>query len=633
LTTRNETCKIYGSESAGYEKFEKLDFDDAMELLLKSAGVANSPENREISQSLVGEECLAQHALSIVQAGAFIRKGLCKLEEYANMFQTQRLMLLKSHPDQASSVYRDVYATFEVSATAIRASSRKESRDALELLKVLAYLHRDAVLEGLFTRAWKHSLNPRRILNDPEDSIRHLCQWHVDHLRQFLHPVSSTEELDLLSFRNARQVLLSFSLINVHPDTYEISMHPLVHTWARDRLVVEEQHDAWAIAAATLSLSIDSYSYQEYFNNLQPHIEFSLSMFHEESLPIAKWSTLEICRIFHRYAWVFVRQCQDTGLKDILHLISSLECPEILPDSLNWRHVLHIYSLCQRGLGNHEKELRLIEVVVAFDKRVMDPTDEDRLLSQRSLGVTQICLGKYQEAIKVLQDVVKIRQKIRSPDDKELLTSKHELAAAYRFNKQSEEAIGLLKEVVQIRQETLASTHPERLASEHELASAYINNQQPEQAIQLLEEIIRIKQGILAPTHPERLVSEHGLASAYTNNQQPEQAIQLLEEVVRIRQGILAPTHTNRLTSEHELARAYYEMGKYQKALPIIKEVVRIEAGIPSLGHQSRILSEELLENCISKIKRQRVESEIQPEQGEGADSHNSTPVEQPEDS
>jgi tetratricopeptide (TPR) repeat protein len=613
MTTRNDACKSYGSESAGYEKFEKLEFDDAVELLLKSAGATRSPDNLKLAQNLVGDDFLAQHALSIVQAGAFIRKGLCRLVQYADMFQTQREMLLRSHPDQADSIYGDVYATFEVSATAIRASSKKESRDALELLNVLAYLHRETVLEDMFTRAWEQSLDTNDFFNDPEDTIRNLSQWHVDRVRRFLHPASSTKELDLISFRNARQVLLSFSLVNMHPDTYEISMHPLVHTWARDRLVVEEQHEAWATAAATLSLSIDAFIYREYFKNLQPHIEFSLIMFHKESLPVPKWSTLEICRIFYRYAWVFERQYHSTGFKKVMDLISSLECPEIPTNSLNWRHVLYLYSSCHRDLGNYEEQLQLIEKVVAFDTRTMEPANLDLLNSQNDLAVAQFFQGKYREAIKLLQEVVTIQQEILSPDHPNLFASKHKLAKAYAGNNQQEKAIELFQEVVRIQQGILAPTHPDRLASEHELASAYIDTQKPDQAIKILEEVVRIRQGILAPTHPERLVSEHELASAYTNTQKPDQAIKILEEVVRIRQGILAPTHPDRLHSEHELARAYYGMGQYQKSLPIIEEVVRIRTETLLPDHRDRIVSEELLEGCVSAIEEEREEIASQP--------------------
>ncbi|TVY18335.1 Nephrocystin-3 [Lachnellula arida] len=565
MTTRNDGCKIYGSESTGYEKFEKLEFPDAVELLLKTAEAKQNPHNSEAAERLVGDEVLAQHTLSIVHAGAFIRQGLCRLDEYATMFESQQARLLSQHPDQANSVYGDVYATFEVSAKAIMSESKQEYKDALELLKVLAHLHREGVSEDMFTRACNEAQDPKQgWQREPENSIRIVSSWHTDRLWRFLHPLPATKELDVFSMRKAKNVLLSFSLINVHPDTYEISMHPLVHTWARDRLEVEMQDDAWCTAAATLALSKAHLGYQEYFNNIQPHVEFNISLRPKDYFLAQKWNTLEICRVFYRFAWMLCRQRNDTGALSLLDLISSLQCPAIPPNSLNWRHILFIYACCHEHLGNSNEQLRLIKEVVSFDCNAWKPDNPSRLTAQEALGAAQIKQGNYQEAIEILEGVVKIRQDIIYPESQGLLRSKHKLAMVYTYNKQPEKAIWLLKEVVQIQERILAPTHPYRLASQHELAFAYIENEQLEQAIQLLKEVVQIKERILAPTHPERL------------------------------------------GSQHELARAYYYSGQYQQALPIIQEVVRIQEETLKADHPYRMMAEEALDAMSQQSRDQR---------------------------
>jgi hypothetical protein len=114
MTTRNHGCTTYGT--AGDQKFEKLEFEDAVTLLLKACGEETDRKDHEKDAKAV-VEVLVQHPLAITQAGAYIRQGLCKLSEYPTKFVKQRERLLRYHSDQAKSIYRDVYTTFEVSAT------------------------------------------------------------------------------------------------------------------------------------------------------------------------------------------------------------------------------------------------------------------------------------------------------------------------------------------------------------------------------------------------------------------------------------------------------------------------------------------------------------------------------------
>jgi hypothetical protein len=159
MSTRIVECQQYNTVGNQDADFEKLGEKDSIGLLLKSAKIP--PKERDQLQVLdharkvVGNDCLGQHALAITQAGAFISQRLCTLKEYPEMFKKQRLVLLKHRQKQAESQYRDVYATFEVSAEAMKAtksSYRQEWVDALELLNVLAFLYREGVTEEIFTK-------------------------------------------------------------------------------------------------------------------------------------------------------------------------------------------------------------------------------------------------------------------------------------------------------------------------------------------------------------------------------------------------------------------------------------------------------------------------------------------------
>lgn len=229
MSTRLTECEQYNTVGTQDNDFKRLGEDDSLDLSRKTSGVSPEKWNAasEITNILIGDNYLSQHALAITQAGAFENQNLCTLEEYPAMFQKQRKELLKHQATQVQSEYGDVYATFEVSAVAMEHANRLEWTDALELLRVLAFFHRGGVAEEFFTKAWKTALVT--IDEDPEDDIRLCALWHVNQMRRLLRQTNeSPRELDLLALRQARHALKSFSLITLNPDNQDMSMHPLV---------------------------------------------------------------------------------------------------------------------------------------------------------------------------------------------------------------------------------------------------------------------------------------------------------------------------------------------------------------------------------------------------------------------
>lgn len=66
---------------------------------------------------------------------------------------------------------------------------------------------------------------------------------------------------DPTEIREAAHLLASYSLIMYDASDHPMSMHPLVETWARDRLTEGSQNHCWAVASSILS-SINSEDYK-----------------------------------------------------------------------------------------------------------------------------------------------------------------------------------------------------------------------------------------------------------------------------------------------------------------------------------------------------------------------------------
>jgi hypothetical protein len=556
FTTRNEQCGIYGT--VGCHKFDKLAISDAVTLLLKSCGFRETawPERSEEARILIGDEFLAQHALAISQAGAFIKQGLCKLEEYQTMFEKQRQRLLTYCPTQAKSIYGDVYATFEVSANAIQGSSEQECKDALKLLEVLAFLHREGAPEEMFIRAGSYAFENSRL--DEKDDIDLPSLWQINNIKAILHENTTLQELDLLAFRQAQQVLRSFSLTTINQESNEISMHPLVHKWARDRLHSDLQIAAWGNAASILSLSTRYDLFNtfnnvfdfHYFNMIKTHIEYCLILQPQGDFSTSQYPPLDICRIFYRFTYVLYYTRYD-GMAEILAngLLMRIG-HEIPPRSRNWSALKYLAVICQQKLGKHEEALQSIkEVVLSHEENEVDPKSHESLSARRRLAMALQNLWRYQEAIDILEDVVEIMQKTLSSTNRELLLSRSALASVYLNSGQPEEAIKVLQEVVRLAEKVFTPTSQEILSFQSVLAVAHLQNGQPEEAIKPLQETVRIRQNLHAPTYPELLASQQNLARAYLYTGQPEEAIKLLLEVERIRGNSLATTHPDRWQS------------------------------------------------------------------------------------
>lgn len=88
MTTRNPDCKVHAT--VGSYELGAMATGEAMTLLLKTAGVddLSKQSTRTAAEAVV--LTLGCLALAITQAGAVIRQGYCKMEEYCTLYSRFR---------------------------------------------------------------------------------------------------------------------------------------------------------------------------------------------------------------------------------------------------------------------------------------------------------------------------------------------------------------------------------------------------------------------------------------------------------------------------------------------------------------------------------------------------------------
>ena len=597
VTSRNEECQRYATAKA--LSLGGLSDHAARELLLKAARVPVDQHGVLQDDAAQVAALLQSHPLALVQAGAYVARGHCQLGQYPAVYEKHRRRLLEFRPSQAQSRYRDVYATFEASAAALTQSTTATARDALHLLPLLAVSGASQLPLVMFEAGWEGAQTVPSDMNDDaaDDEVELLTPWHISRLPSFLDV--SADMWDSFRLVEAVQLLKAFALVttDVSSDSMSVSMHPLVHAWARDRQSADEQHENWLSMVCIVALARKCRTMtRAHDRQLQPHVE-SVTAWDMGAMFAGAPRTL-VARVLVNCGWLLNQMRSDSQLFLLIQRLNSWLGLDEMAVEAPW---LGIYDLASRNLVNRGLPLQaihLLQQVVEVRKESLGPDcreHPDQLASQHALAGAYEANGQVKKAVALLEEVVQIRSQSLAADHPSRLASQHELAGAYKANGQVKEAVALLEEVVQIKAQSLAADHPSRLASQHALAGAYEANGQVKEAVALLEEVVQIQAQSLAADHPSRLASQHALAGVYEANGQVKEAVALLEEVVQIQAQSLAADHPDRLASQHELAGAYEANGQVKEAVALLEEVVQIQAQSLAADHPSRLVSQHAL--------------------------------------
>ncbi len=599
-------------QTVGTERLASLDEGDSLGLLFK---VAKIPSESWSSQEQAAKEViktLGHHTLALIQAGAYIAKGHCSMEEFPGVFQGQRERLLNFRPKQAQSRYSDVFTTFEATASMLKSSGTTEASDALCLLEVVSMLHFSEIPMQIFEDAWKGSQEIIEAGPKKDYDIRDLSEWHVSQLPEFLREVM--DKWDPFRLREASHLLASLSLIteSTRDGFLEISMHSLVHAWVKDRLSSEERNRVWSMTGSILALSFYISSFwKPYYRQLQPHAHIYVNLYVNRMYSLNQ--NRSIAKMILWCGWGLHGMREDTLVAELLkRLFAELRIDPSYP-SLESMELLDLYDLQGRTLyrlEDYKQAVQLFEQIFHIRQTTLAEDHSVRLTAQHDLATAYLENGQIVQAVQSFEHIIdKARQKL-AEDDSYLLAYQHELARAYEMNGQINEAIQLLEHVVNVQNITLTEDYPNRLTSQLVLARAYRKNDRIREAIQLLEHVVKIRRTTLIESHSDRLTSEHELAVAYHANNQVEKAVQLFEHIIKIKESKLTEDDSSLLRSQHELAVAYKANDQIEKAVQLLEHVVKIDESTLAEDDSSRLRSQHEL--AVAYEANDQIEKSVQ---------------------
>ncbi len=558
ITTRNPECKVHAT--VGSWELGAMTTDEAITLILKTAGVEDLSDTsiRKTAETVVATlGCLA---LAIIQAGAVIQKRLCSMEEYCAVYSRRRRELLSQRAVQGEDEYPyTVYTTWEVSRKMIEQMSNEVGRDALELLNVFSFFHHDGISEEIFCRSWERM---QRGMSSG---------WMISHqvdivLRQL------DQEWEHYPLRVAFSLLQSFSLISRDKDDL-IFIHPLVHTWARDRLSASEQETIWSQATSTIALSVPSSLHtadNQYRMSLIPHIDACLGDRVDGIFQLDNAG--HDCQVI---AANFGRVYGDAGRRQAAIYITE-RINEINLSTLGAEHEETLMSMSNLAIyysemGRQREALEMTENVLEVKKKKLGEEHEETLESLHSIGCEYHALGEPHKALQAFEKVVKARQRTLGEEDPSTLIAMSNLAMSYSHVGRKEDALQLTEQVVRANKEIWGEENPETLTSMRSLAHRYNEVDRQEEALQLLEQVVDAFKKTLGEEHPDTLRSMYTLASSYFDMGQTQEALELAERQTKASGRVLGQEDPKTIQSAHSLARIYAGVGQQQKSLHLVR--------------------------------------------------------------
>ncbi|KAM7183303.1 hypothetical protein V8F33_013665 [Rhypophila sp. PSN 637] len=572
VTTRNRDFSREGT--LGSLELKGLREDEAVQLLLTKADIPLPWDGAVTKAASLITEALGYLALALIQAGTCVYRGVCKLGGYLDIHSEARRKIAKKElstgTNQPGNTIATVYSTFDVSLGLLLKQPVAISRqDASDLLSIFGFFHFEFIPLDIFSRAVMKREAELNSQSSPAKSWTSvLVQVAIRRLSPpvtlpgFLKPIDGKLDKYRIDWALAELQSLSF----IRSDGKYVSLHPLIHDWARDRLSSSERHIWSSLAFNTLmsSISLPPESSSEmdgsFHRDILPHIDACLA---EHGTPLK-----EEIRAMWGLRFQIAKLCQPTLLL-------------IVRDQIQ-QHAKCGYVFAERG--HFDKSAQHLEIVRDMLIKVLGYRDEKTMSAMLGLAGVYWGLGRLEEAIALQLSVVDTRSHLYGPTHKSTLQAMDQLGKSYWLHGQYREALELQQTTADQMRATLGINNPQTLAALDNLGVTLGAWRRFQNSFQVHNEVltVRLDMESYGPNHLDTLTTKANLAMALLDMGRTDQAKKMMAEVYRERQKQLGKEHPWTLWALSYLAKVEIEMGCYQQAEELL--TWGIEAGIRSLS-------------------------------------------------
>ena len=616
VTTRNPNFAVHGT--VGAMELKGLKQRDASLLLLRAAV---TPKPWDVAIENVANEiadALGCLALAVVQAGAVILQGMCSLQDYLkfyNQFRSsvseRRLSGASLNADQVT-----IYATWEHSLSLLQDRGTEAGRDAVQLLSTVAFFHFEHIRVDIFTRALENRSGLNRDATRPSLLTQFTCGMFARLQPPLVLPGflrQNAWELDPHRIRLALIELRSFSLISYDGKDDTFSLHPVVHSWARDRLETGAKA-VWAqVAVNVLADSIllppgdAGETHEEFRRDILAHLDHCIRAKSIEVLDYDAWFggfKLPFALVLH-HSWLHVfRQQVVTAAKygyvyldrgrfnEAVALLSNAK--DALIKSRGHSNPLTMTAMLALakaywGLGRLDEGLALQTAVVDARTNILGQKNAETLSAMNELGRSYWLNGQYHEALELQTTTLNLVESALGPTHDSTLTAMDNIGVTYGSWQRYAESKDMHHRVLTIRVKTIGQTHLHTLETMNNLAMALMDLGQLQQASELMDEVYKHRKAKLGKEHPYTLWASCNLAKVKRQMKLLKEAEEMLVGGIAAAKRSLGENHLGVLMGEGELAVVYARQGRLEESLQLSEGLIRLLEKSRGPGHPDTV--------------------------------------------
>jgi tetratricopeptide (TPR) repeat protein len=531
ITTRNQHCDDIPAEGL---EVGVLSIPEATQLLLKRAKISGSivemPEKEKEASEIVKE--LGSLPLAIDQAAAYIREASNNIFKFLPSYRQNR-KFYHGRTSKGNRMYsKSLATTWSLSFEQVQ----RNSNEAAELLKLLAFLNPDGVLIE-FLEAGKEGLTPE-LQNLVADENR---------------------------LSEALAELTRFSLIGRQDDgSPRITIHRLVQSIIQDDMSPPE------FSAMTTTV-----------------IGFCASGF-----PVSKssaWEILEIRQLGRKYQDQVVLPLRALGMitsDEMANLLvrvgiflgedgnyaqarellaKAVEIMEILEGGETDETLLAVSELAMTYWyeGKWDDAQKLEERVLEVRARSWGQENPHTMTAMANLAATYRDQGKLDDAQKLQERVLEVNKRSLGQEHPDRMKAMANLAMTYWYEGKWDDAQKLQERVLEVNKRSLGQEHPDTLMAMAHLGSTYRTLGAISTSIEFLEMALDKANRILGHEHPNTLWMGVQLALAHQVDGRLGDAIRLLEHTFETEKRILGEEHpeTKQTATYLERAQQYQRKG------------------------------------------------------------------------
>jgi tetratricopeptide (TPR) repeat protein len=642
ITTRNPSNKVHGTVGSRFYHFEKLENDEASDLLLKAANLPSPWELQTRTSAAKIAEVLGFLPLALIHAGKAIMDGLCSLTNYLDFYGRSWKRIRRS---RSISGYRgdkdanmNVYSTWEIVYLGIEAKGTEISEDGCQLLKTFSFFYWENIGVDILIAA---ASNPRReqaIASRVEhsnkttvsatfkqkhwtQSIRESIMSYIErYLRGSTILPAVLRDNDRIPFdedrlRTSLTFLVQMGMLTYHTHSDSYWMHPLVHTWVRERPQTSTGEQAiWCQAASTIltcciffepptefsaideKLKIDIFPHVENVREAQKTIRERMAENQKTRTRFWLFSWLaplvvprEIQPIeWAKFSLVYLQAGKWDEAEKLQFPVKELACQRLGMEHPATIRIMRLLSITYGLQARNNKASNLLRQAFDACTKCFGPNHPETLKTMDMLGAVCHHQSRLVEAQSLHEQAIKGMTEVLGAEHEDTLTAVSNLGKVMSRFFFFEKAKDLHLRAFNGMKTTLGASHLSTLQAMEDLALVYMYLEKHDQAHDLAEVVLELREKKLGSEHPYTLMARLTMARIKSARNENDEAEIIVRTGLPVAVRNLGDNHLGVILARTSLARILYRQKRYEEAEEIFIRVTQRQRYEASLGASRR---------------------------------------------